>query len=238
LARPSLANFACATLAVLLLLVVVWEVVGPMQTTFWGRDYGLYMRNVQRFLSTGTPYAQEQLAGPYPIFGEIMLYPPNALLLFVPFSFLPAPLWWLVPTVTILYLIARWHPTAWTWPLVALALAWPRSVGAIVAGNTDLWVASAVAAGLELGGPVAFILLKPSVTPLILAGWGHRKAAATAIAALALISLAFLPLWFQYLTALRNLGPGADYSLPDAPLLLSPVIAWLGRSRASEPHSN
>ena len=42
--------------------------------------------------------ARHQLAGPYDVtLMTDVLYPPSALLLFVPFSILPIVLWWVVP---------------------------------------------------------------------------------------------------------------------------------------------
>lgn len=122
-----LTRFVPIAIAEALLVLAVWEVVvGGIN--FFGIDYGLYMRDAQRFLATGTPYSPLQLAGPYELGGEIFLYPPIALALFVPFTFLPALLWWVVPLGVIGVSVYRWRPAPWTWPLIAFAIAWPRTV--------------------------------------------------------------------------------------------------------------
>ncbi len=60
-------------------------------------DYRLYMDATERWLRGGPFYEPYQLAGPYTISAGDILYPPVALWLFVPLSFLPACMWWLVP---------------------------------------------------------------------------------------------------------------------------------------------
>ena len=44
------------------------------------------------------------------------------------------------------------------------------------------------------------------------------------------MSVPFIALWFDYVTSVRNnVGdwPGLFYSLPDYPLLMIPILAWL-----------
>ena len=101
----------------------------------------------------------------------------------------------------------------------------------LVAGNTDMWVSAVVALGLQFGWPVAFLLLKPSSAPLMLIGLRAWKPfLVTGI--LVIAELALLPLLQQYLVAISNAGAGASvlYSLPSAPLLLLPVVAWAFRT--------
>ncbi len=230
----SLIRVACASVAAFLLIIAAWEATWLLSGDIWGRDYGLYMRDAQRFLSTGTPYAPEQLASPYPIFGELFLYPPTALALMVPFAFLPAVLWWVVPLGIIAWCLYRWRPGPLAWPVLAFVLVWPRTLGAVAAGNTDLWIAALIAAGLVRGWPLAFVLIKPSVAPLLLLGVRTWRRTAVGIGAMIVVGLVTLPLWPQYLTSLGNLrdpSPWLAYSLPNLPLLLVPVVAWLGRAR-------
>ena len=49
-----------------------------------------------------------------------------------------------------------------------------------------------------------------------------------------LVSLAMLPLWSQYIVAMRSLRLGHDYSLGSLPLLLVPITAWQGRDRTRD----
>jgi hypothetical protein len=83
----------------------------------------------------------------------------------------------------------------------------------------------------------AFLFLKPSVAPLALFGARDRRWWALT-AGLVGVSLLFLPLDLQWLTAIVN-GQGDQsgllYSLPrgDITLLSIPLIAWVGRSSQS-----
>ena len=233
---PGIPRLVGVALAVPFLVLAGWELL-TLGIDFWGRDFGLYVRGAQRFLDTGTPYAPTQLEGPYPIFGEIFLYPPIALALMVPFVWLPAPLWWLMPAAVLVWAMWTWKPSPWAWPVLAACLAWPRTLGAIVAGNTDLWIAAFLAAGLVRGWPLAFVVLKPTVAPLVLFGAKRWRQALPGVAIVAVLSLLALPLWPQYLTSLANLddpSPRLLYSLPSLPLLLVPVVAWLSRLRDPE----
>ena len=63
----------------------------------FGLDYRWHVAAAQRLLDTGTPYLPWQLTGPYVIGNGAILYPPTAFLLFIPFIWLPAVLWWAVP---------------------------------------------------------------------------------------------------------------------------------------------
>jgi hypothetical protein len=87
---------------------------------------------------------------------------------------------------------------------------------------------AATTLGLLHGWPWALVLLKPTVAPLLLfANW--RRALPGFVVLLAMC-LATLPLWPQYITAaVHATTPGLLYSIPSAPLLLVPVIAWLAR---------
>jgi hypothetical protein len=173
------------------------------------------------------------LSGPYSIFGEVYLYPPIALALLL--TFYPLGIaWWIVPIAALVWMLWRWHPAMWSWPILAFALAWPRTLGAIVAGNTDIWISAAVATGLVYGWPVALIVIKPTVAPLVIVGIRRARAAVLALGVAALMSLLMLPLWSDYLTAMNNVQspiPAWSYSIGDAPLLLAPVLAWAARTR-------
>lgn len=123
------------------------------------------MRDAQRFLAAGSPYAPWQLQGPYAPQGEVFLYPPTALLLMLPFAFVPDVMWWLRPFGILGALVRRWRPAPWAWPILGFVAFWPRTVGALVAGNTDMWIAALLALGLEYGWPLGLMLLKPGWRP-------------------------------------------------------------------------
>ncbi|MGH2465165.1 MAG: hypothetical protein ACRDGI_06875, partial [Candidatus Limnocylindrales bacterium] len=64
-----------------------------------GVDYRLYIDTATRWLNGGPYFQTYQLSGPYSIRAGDILYPPVALILFVPFTVLPALLWWVLPLV-------------------------------------------------------------------------------------------------------------------------------------------
>lgn len=85
-------------------------------------------------------------------------------------------------------------------------------------------------------GPLAWF--RPNVAPFTLAGIRHRSWWVAA-GVVALVALAFGPMWLDYLTVARNAqpGPGYDplaYALGDWPLGLVVTIACgLGRTKAA-----
>lgn len=229
--HPRKLTFVALAIAIPFLVLAAWEFANPGYD-YWGIDRALYVRRAAAFLSTGTPFAAYQVTGqPYDIGGEIWLYPPTTLLLVIPFVFLPWPLWWLIPLGVFGYALHRWRPSPWLIPVLAAVLQWPRTTGALMTGNTDIWVMAGVTAGLLWGWPFALLLLKPSVAPLMLFGIRRWRELAAGLVAVGLLSVPFLPLWGDYLTAATNArSPGLLYSLPDFPLLVLPVIAYLMRS--------
>jgi hypothetical protein len=195
-----------------------------------------------RWSTTGSMYLDVQLAGPYaarefdPDLETLpSLYPPPAVLLFVPFRVLPSFLWWLVPLAAIGWSVARSRPRPMVWPLIGAALVWPNTSSAIIAGNTAMWVAAAVAGGIHLGWPAVAIALKPSFAPFAMAGFLSRPRTFIAgLLVLAVVSLLFLDQWPRYITAALNSDVGLQYSIGDLPLVALPLIAWLGRSGSAK----
>ena len=199
-----------------------------------GIDRAIYRDAALRWLGGGAWYLPDQLAGPYPILVGHVLYPPVALLWFIPAAFLPDLLWWAIPIGTVAWVVARHRPALWAWPVMAACLAYNWTPQIIVAGNPSMWIAAAIAAG-TLGRPAfAFVLLKPSLFPLALLGVRSRGWWISVVAVTAL-SLLTLPMMLDYLRALLNArGPLATilYSARDLPMLAIPLIAWAGRGRA------
>ncbi len=195
-----------------------------------GADFDGYRAAGQRFLGTGSPYAPVQLLGPYDPWSlpqaGVFLHPPTALLLVLPFLVLPAVLWWALPLAAIGWVLWTYRPAAWGWAVILLFAAWPRTVGAVLLGNSDLWVAAGVALGLRFGWPAVAVFLKPSLAPLALIG-ANRRAWWVATAAFALISLTMLPLWSEWWATIRNgSGLGLTYSLASLPLPAISLVAW------------
>jgi hypothetical protein len=205
-----------------------------------GEDFRFFVGAAQRFVDGQGFYRAHQLAGPYTMTIAVdTFYPPTALFLFVPFLVLPAVLWWAIPLGIIGYTVWRWRPAMWTWPVVAFALWWPRDMSMVIWGNTGMWIAALVAAGLMWGWAGPLVLFKPTFAPFALAGVPRR--AWWAGVGLALVAWAVtLPLWPDYVTAMMN-GSGLSpipYTLPDLPLIFLPVVAWAGRRRPEQSRAS
>lgn len=195
-----------------------------------GVDFHQYLDHVARWQATGQLYLPRQLAGPTTVMDGDPLYPPTILLLLLPFTILPQPIWWLVPSLTIVVTLIRLRPGPWTWPLLALIALWPRTPALFLYGNPGMWMVAFIclALGRAWAGPL--ILLKPSLAPFALLGFG-RRSWFLSLAIVAAASIPFGALWLDYVTALRNSQVPLTYSLLDLPLALAPVIAYLGRTR-------
>ena len=232
-AKPVAAGLTVAILGFALLeLAVNLSYVLPPGASFLGMDFFFYRDVATRWLETGAYYLPHQLSGPYNVTLMVdNLYPPPALFLFLPFLVLPAVLWWLIPISVLGAFIAWCRPGPIALPLLALVLVWPRTQTAFLFGNTDLWMAAAVAGGLRWGWPAALLVIKPTFLPLALVG-ARRREFWIALAAVAAASIPMAALWLDYGQAMRNLTIGADYSLGSLPLVLAPIVAWLLRSRS------
>jgi hypothetical protein len=212
-------------------LVILVGIIGPQL----GEDRLFSQAIGERWLSGQPIYLAHQLAGPYQVTLQVdNLYPPSALLLFVPFVFLPAFLWWLIPIGITGYVVASWRPAWWTWPLMALLIVWPKTISSVLWGNTDMWAVAAVAAGLRWGWPALFLLAKPTLAPFALVGVRSRAFWVVG-AAMVIWSIVMLPLWLDYFTAMRHLRIPWDYSLGSIPSLFLPIVAWVGRTRLRVP---
>ena len=77
-------------------LAIVVTVVGAYQLGP-GLDYRIYMDRAADWLEGDGFYLARQLDGPYALLSGDALYPPISLLLFAPFTSLPAVLWWAIP---------------------------------------------------------------------------------------------------------------------------------------------
>jgi hypothetical protein len=204
----------------------------------WGEDYYWFMGKTQRWLELGQFYNPHQLAGPYEAATAVdILYPPVVLFLFVPFIWLPAFLWWAIPLGILGWHIWTAKPQWWTWPILALLLWIPRDQIIIIYGSTGLWVAAFVALGLRFAWASPLVLFKPTFFPFALISI-RKRAWWYGAGALAGMSLLLLPMWPDYVTAMRNnvgTWPGPLYSLPDYLFMAIPVIAWMGRATSEQP---
>ncbi len=194
-------------------------------------DYAIYRDAAARWLGGGFYYYPEQITGPYYAAAGHVLYPPPSLVLFVPFVFLPAVLWWAIPLAITTWRLHELRPARWSWPLLAAGLAWPVTVELIFTGNPVLWVVASLALATRWPWVSILVFLKPSLFPFALFGV-RTRGWWMAAAALAVISLAFLPLWPQWIAAILNArGPasGILYSVHDLPGMSIPLVAWWAR---------
>jgi hypothetical protein len=207
---------------------------------FWGglddhrhgslADYTMYMGAASHWLTTGRFYDFAVLgvnADGVPRYCPV-LYPPPILLLMVPFTFLPAPLWWIIPIGVTCWAIWKMQPAQWTWPLLTLALCYPRTASMIWYGNPAMWIAMFVALGCLYRWPGPLVLLKPTLAPYALVGIRSR-AWWVVLAGLVVVSVAFGGLWFDYFDTISRNHIPLNYSMPDMVTTALPLIAAAGR---------
>jgi hypothetical protein len=200
-----------------------------------GVDFHQYLGHVERWQTTGQLYLPHQLAGPTQVMDGDPLYPPTILWLLLPFRVLPEAIWWLVPSTIIVGTLVRLRPAPWTWPLLAIVALWPRTPALFLYGNPGMWMVAFICLALWRPWAGPLILLKPSLAPFALLGFG-RRSWFIALAVVLVGSIPFGSLWVDYVTVLRNSSVPLTYSLLDLPLTLAPVIAYLGRTRDLNRH--
>ena len=208
-----------------------------------GVDYELYRDVTSRWLDGGTFFEAHQLAGAYEITPGDVLYPPVAIWLFGPWALgatgggpgpaVVAALWWAIPLGATIAAVAALRPRPWAWPLLALCASNPTTLLKIWTGNPVMWSMAALA--IAVVGPsrltAPFVLLKPSLGPFGLFGI-DRRSWWLGLIVLVLLSLPFGVMWRDWLESVVNSrGGGLLYSSLEAPFLLLPLIAWLGRTR-------
>jgi hypothetical protein len=227
--RRSVALGASAA-TILLPLLFVLAIPDPLEQAV-GIDFALYRDVAARWLAGGSFYEPHQVAGPYLVAHGDILYPPVGLWLFVPFTVLPAFLWWAVPAALTVWAIARVRPRPAVWPLMALCLAWPTTPLKIWTGNPVIWAMAAMSVAIVYRWAAPFALLKPSLFPFALFGIRER-AWWIGLAVFVALCLPFGGLWVDWLASVVNSrGSGPLYSVLEAPMLLLPLVAWAGRTR-------
>lgn len=194
-----------------------------------GTDFVLYRDAAARWLAGGPFYNPAQLAGPYVIEHGAILYPPVALLLFAPFTLLPAVLWWAVPAGLVAGALWRLRPRPVAWPIMAALVGFSPLPVLIVAGNPGLWALAFMAAGTALVGPSILVLVKPSLAPFALFGAWRRRWWIWA-GAFGAVCLPFGSMWQDWLAALANSSGPVYYSVREIGLMLIPIVAWVART--------
>lgn len=232
---------AFALTAVTVALAAVELVYGLFGPPNWraavGNDLKFYADISARLFNRGYWFEERELHGPFQMdFMRDVLYPPAAAWVFLPFNVIQLGGLLLIVVGTSFWLLHQWRPAPWTWPILALCLAWPLTLLKGLAGTSSLLVMTGLGLALRYGWPGAFILLKPSFLPLGLLGiWTRGWWIAVAVFLVA--SLPFISDTLRYPEVLMNMrNPrGFLYSLEDLPMILMPVIAWLGRTHHKDP---
>ena len=235
--------------AITLLVIVVggWLLALVVAPTWFSDsfaiDFGIYMDAFHRYVGGGGWYQERQLHGPYPIELGDILYPPVLMVLLAPFSIVGPWPWAIIPAVVIAAVVWHHRPGAWAMAGIAICLAWPVTPAKFVFANPVIWGALAVALGTLWRWPAAFVVIKPTVIPFALLGV-RRRSWWLAIGLLVLLSLPFLADTLLYPRVLLDAqtnpvdGRGGPlYSLQEYPLLLIPILAWLGGSRRNHKSS-
>jgi hypothetical protein len=229
---------AAIVAALIFVLHPWWFTISP--------DWSIYMNAAQRWLATGAYFLPRQLDGPYQVaFGDV-LYPPTALWLFVPFSYLPRLAWFVIPAATIVASLWRLRPALWGWAVMGvLFVLQPVAILELTAGNPLVWMLAALFASVAFETPAVFLLLKPTLLPFALFGvW--RRSWWLGLGLLALLSVPFTALELTWLRVMLDSREplGLLYSLPEWPMMAIPLVAWASSSRREDgpfarrrPHS-
>lgn len=229
--RRTVALVASAV-TILLPVLFVLAIPDPLEQDV-GIDFTLYRDVTARWLAGGPFYEPHQLIGPYEVAHGDVLYPPVGLWLFVPFTVLPAVLWWAIPAAITAWATWRVRPRPAVWPLMALCAAWPTTPLKIWTGNPVIWCVAAMSVAILYRWAAPFALLKPSLFPFALFGIRDR-AWWLGLAVFVALCLPFGALWLDWFASLTNSrGSGVLYSALEAPMLLFPLVAWAGRTRVA-----
>ncbi len=207
----------------------------PSIVAMGGSDYELYMGATSRWLAGGPFYLPQQLAGSYTVAIRPVMYPPQALVLFVPFTVLPTALWFAIPMILTVGMMLWHRPNRWGWLATgALVAGFPMLFLGYLAGTPTIWIVAFLALGTRWPWVAAFILGKPTLLPFALIGVSNKRWWAIA-ALLGLLGIVLWPLTLDWIRAGLNLSgsrSGLVYSFEDVPVMLVPIIAWVtGRHR-------
>src|SRR6185436_9617993 len=116
--RGRATTYAWLLVAVAILAPVIGAWVEGARAGFywpvWGQDADLYFAAARRWVGGGGFYPPSELAGPFevlnqPTGAQPILYTPTALLLLLPFAFLPIWVWTGAPLILTAILVASHH---------------------------------------------------------------------------------------------------------------------------------
>jgi hypothetical protein len=198
-----------------------------------GVDFALYRDAASGWLAGQPFYLPHQLTAPYPVTPGDRLYPPPALLLFVPFTILPPVLWWAIPAIVVLGVLWRLRPRPAVWLFLAFVAWWPPTTVKVWTGNPVIWIAAALWIATLWRPAAVAVLLKPTLLPFAFFG-ANRRPWWVGLAVTAVVAVLFAPMWPDYVAATLNAREtgGLLYSIQEVPMLAAPLVAWwLSRER-------
>jgi hypothetical protein len=238
---PRLAAIVAYMLAIAFVAMFAWQfITAPPENLrhLAGIDLRIYSDAAQSWLRGTGFYLDRQLQGPYIIQEGDVLYPPTWLLLFVPASAAPWPLWWLIPLGVVGAVIAYHRPSPLGVATVAAFLASPPTASLMLTGNPGIWLVAALAAATIYRWPAVLLVTKVTVAPLALFGIRDRRWW-IGLAVIAALSLLFLPMWPDYIRVLLDAThpAGAFYSVQDVPLYAIPLVVWATSRRRAQSRS-
>ena len=222
-------RFLAALASVALLALTLPVTIGLAAGVDPGSDFVLYRDAAARWLAGGPFYNPSQLEGPYVLEHGAILYPPVALLLFAPFTLLPAVLWWAIPACLVAWALGRLRPGPAAWPIMAALVGFSPLPVLLKAGNPWMWAFAFMAAGTAVVGPSVLVLIKPSLAPFALFGAWRRTWWIWA-AAFVVMCVPFGSMWQDWLVVLANSSSPIYYSVREIGLMLILIVAWAARS--------
>lgn len=242
LRRARLVRFALVSLTIALLLAVVVEVVATWIPAVQrgeapiGYDLQIYVERTRSWLDGNGFYLPRQLNGPYLIQNGDALYPPTAILLFLPWALgAPAILWWLIPLGIAVVSIRRLRPPLWAaGVLIGLVLVYGRTIIAIILGNPSIWVFAAILAGAAFGWPALVALIKPVLAPFALIG-ASRRSWWIGLAVALVLSVPFAGMWLDYARVLADARTDRDLTYPLGELPVAVALAVVGLASRGGP---
>ena len=235
--RDRLVRFASIALIGAFLVVVAFEIVAIWIPAIGrgeappGMDLGFYTERTQSWLDGTGFYRDRQLHGPYRIENGDALYPPPAILLFLPWALgAPAALWWLIPLGIAAAALWRLRPPLWALAILAGVFVHGRMLIAIILGNPSIWAFAGILGGAAFGWPALVALTKPVLAPFALIG-ATRRSWWIGLAAVGVAALAFAPMWPDYVRVLVDARNERDiwYVIGEIPIAAAlAIVGWAG----------
>jgi ABC-type transport system involved in cytochrome c biogenesis permease component len=118
-----------------------------------------------------------------------------------------------------------------------VCIAWPTTLLKTWTGNPVIWSMAAMALGVIYAWPSVLVLIKPSLAPFALFGVWRRSWWVAAVG-FALLCVPFGSLWAEWVaTVINSRGGGLLYSSLEIPMLILPLVAWVGAAERRRGHS-